>query len=181
MKTSNFEMLLNPVRMGIIQNLIGGRRLSTQQLGELLPDVPQATLYRHLKVLLKAGYISIAEENPVRGTVEKVYAMNEEALNEVNEEAATLTAEQHKRYFFTYMVGLMDELESYLDKDGFDAVKDGLSYRQGRYYMTDGEYSEFIGGLQKAFAKVVGNMPTHERKARTIGLIMIPDGKDPEK
>ncbi len=181
MKQSSFEILLNPVRMGIIQNLIGDRRLSTQQLSELLPDVPQATLYRHLKLLLKAGYISVVEENPVRGTVEKIYSMNAESLNEVNKESASLTKEEHKRYFFTYMVGLMDELERYMDKDGIDIMEDGLSYRQGRYYMTDEEYSEFISDLSRTFGNVVGNMPSSERKARTIGFVMIPEGKRPEK
>lgn len=179
MKTSNFEMLLNPVRMRILQNLIGGRRLSTQQISELLPDVPQATLYRHLKILLKAGYISVVEENPVRGTVEKIYSMNIESVNAVNKEAITLTAEEHKRCFFTYMTGLMDEFERYFEKDSIDAVKDGLSYSQGRYYLTDEEFSDFIQDLQNTFGKVIGNMPSPDRKARTIGFIMIPDGKDP--
>jgi len=181
MKISNFEMLLNPIRMGIIQNLIGGRRLSTQQISELLPDVPQATLYRHLKILLKAGYISVVEENRVRGTVEKIYRMNADSMNAVNKEATELTADQYKRYFFTYMVGLTDELESYFENDGVDVVKDGLSFRQGRYYMTDEEYSVFVEDLKNAFGKVVGNIPSHGRKARTIGLVMIPDGKRPEK
>lgn len=181
MKISNFEMLLNPVRMGIIQNLIGGRRLSTQQISELLPDVPQATLYRHLKILLKAGYISVVEENPVRGTVEKIYSMNVESMKAVNKEAVTLTAQEHKRYFFTYMTGLMDELERYFEKDNIDVIKDGLSYSQGRYYMTDEEFSVFTQDLQNTFGKVIANMPSADRKARTIGFVMIPDKKDPVK
>ena len=179
MKQSSFEILLNPVRMGIIQNLIGDRRLSTQQLSELLPDVPQATLYRHLKILLKAGYISVVGENPVRGTLEKIYSMNTESMKEVNKEAVALTKEEHKRYFFTYMVGLMAELESYLEKDGIDIIKDGLSYSQGKYYMTDEEFSVFVTDLSAAFGKVVGNMPSPDRKARTMGFVMLPDGKHP--
>ena len=179
MKQSSFEILLNPVRMGIIQNLIGDRRLSTQQISELLPEVPKATLYRHLKILLDAGYILVVSENPVRGTLEKIYSMNAESMKEVNKEAAALTKEGHKRYFFTYMVGLMAELESYLEKDDIDIIKDGLSYTQGKYYMTDEEYSVLITDLSTAFGKVVGNTPSHDRKSRTLGFVMLPDGKQP--
>ena len=181
MKQSSFEILLHPIRMGIIQNLIGDRRLSTQQISELLPEVPQATLYRHLKILLETGYISVVEQNPVRGTLEKIYSMNVESMREVNKEAAALTKEEHKRYFFTYLVGLMNELDSYLEKGGIDVIQDGLSYQQGKYYMTDEEYSALITDLSAAFGKVIGNTPSHGRKARTIGFVMIPDGKNPEK
>jgi len=179
MKTSYFDLLLHPIRMGIVQNLIGGRRLSTQQLSELLPHVPQATLYRHLNKLLREGFISVVEENQVRGTVEKVYSLNESSLAAANEESAVLTADEYKQYFFTYMVGLMDELERYFDRGDVDVIEDGLSYRQGKYYMTDEEYSVFINDLQRTFEKVVTNMPSPDRKARTIGFVMIPDGNVP--
>jgi Helix-turn-helix domain len=40
------ELILHPVRLKILQALVGDRVLSTRQLGQLLPDVAQATLYR---------------------------------------------------------------------------------------------------------------------------------------
>lgn len=177
MKASSLDILLNPVRMGIVQNLIGGRRLSTQQISELLPHVPQATLYRHLNRLLKEGFLSVVEENQVRGTVEKIYKLNGSALEEVNKNAAEMTADDHRRYFFTYMLGLMDELERYLKADGIDAKKDGLSYSQGKYFMTDDEYASFINDLSNLFIRVIGNTPSPGRKARTFGLVIIPDGQ----
>lgn len=180
MKTSSFDLLLHPIRMGIVQNLIGDRRMNAQQIGELMPGVPQATLYRHLNKLLEVGIISVVEENPVRGTVEKVYSMVSKAMEAVNEEAMKLTADDHKRYFFTFMTGLMEELEKYFDNKNTDVLKDGLSYRRGRYYMNEEEYAAFIDDLKNAFGKVIGNTPAPGRKARTIALVMIPDGSHPE-
>lgn len=177
MKKSNLDMLMNPIRMGIVQNLIGGRRLSTQQISELLPHVPQATLYRHLNRLLKEGFITVAEENQVRGIVEKVYTLNERSMQEVNKEAAEMKPDDHKQYFFTYLLGLMDELERYIDADGIDVKKDGLSYSRGKYFMTDEEYATFINDLSKLFGSVIGNTPSPDRKARTFGLVIIPDGQ----
>lgn len=177
MEKTSLDTLLNPIRMGIIQSLIGGRRLSTQQIGELLPHVPQATLYRHLNRLLKEGFITVAEENQVRGIVEKVYSLNVSSMEKANKESAEMTADEHKQYFFTYLLGLMDELERYFDTDGFDINKDGLSYSRGKYFMTDEEYFAFINDLSNLFARVIGNTPSPERKARTFGLVIIPDGQ----
>jgi DNA-binding HxlR family transcriptional regulator len=163
--------------MGIIQNLVGGRRLSTQQISELLPHVPQATLYRHLNILLKEGFISIVETNQVRGTVEKIYCLNGVSMEEVNKEAAEMTPNDHKQYFLTYLLGLMDELEHYFDVEGIDIQKDGLSYTRGKYFMTDEEYMAFLQDLSSLFGRVIGNTPSPERKARTFGLVIIPDGQ----
>jgi DNA-binding transcriptional ArsR family regulator len=172
---STYDLLLHPVRMGIVQNLIGDRKLTAQQMAEQLPHVPQATLYRHLNKLLEAGIIAVLEEKPVRGTVEKVYGLVTESMQAINEEAVHASREDHKRYFFTYMIGLMDDLEHYFQAGSVDMIKDGLSYRRGKYYMTDEEYSAFIGDLANTFGKVIKNGPAPGRKARTIGLVMIPD------
>jgi len=177
MKKSSLDILLNPIRMGIVQNLIGGRRLSTQQISELLPHVPQATLYRHLNILLKEGFISVAEVNQVRGAAEKIYCLNGESIVEANKQAAEMTLADHKQYFLTYLLGLMDELETYFDTEGIDLVKDGLAYSRGKYFMTDEEYSAFLHDLSDLFGRVIGNTPSPDRKARTFGLVIIPDGQ----
>src|SRR5690348_17278201 len=82
-KTNNFikktDIVLHPVRMRILQNL-ATRNLTPLQLAEELVNVPQATLYRHLNKLVEAGVLLVVEERPVRGTVEKVYGLNLEAL-----------------------------------------------------------------------------------------------------
>lgn len=177
MKKTSLDILLNPVRMGIVQNLIGGRCLSTQQISELLPHVPQATLYRHLNRLLKEGFISVVEENQVRGIVEKVYSLVGKSIEEANKEAAEMNTDDHKQYFFTFLLGLMDELEHYFEADGCDVHKDGLSYTRGKYFMTDEEYSVFLKDLSNLFGRVISNTPSPGRKARTFGLVIIPDGQ----
>ena len=48
------ELVLHPLRMGIIM-AIAGRQMTTQQLAAVLGDVPQATLYRHINRLSEGG------------------------------------------------------------------------------------------------------------------------------
>ena len=75
MNQSKMKLILHPVRMKIIQSLLNGKNLTVQQLSQRAKDVPQATLYRHLNKLLEADFIQVVQENQIRGTVEKVYAL----------------------------------------------------------------------------------------------------------
>ena len=68
--------ILHPVRMRIMQSLLGGKELTAQEISKRVSDVPQASLYRHLNRLLEAEVLEVVEENKVRGTMEKVYALS---------------------------------------------------------------------------------------------------------
>ena len=70
------DVVMHPVRLRIIQQL-GGRSLTTAQLRAALPDVTQATLYRHVATLVDAGILSIVEERRVRGAVERTLALGD--------------------------------------------------------------------------------------------------------
>ena len=79
MSNKKIDNILHPIRMKVLQTLIGGRQLTVQQIGERLTDVPQATLYRHLNKLLETEILTVVAEKKVRGTTEKVLAINENA------------------------------------------------------------------------------------------------------
>ena len=72
------KIVMNPVRIRIAQYLILHEQGTTAQIGEELSDVPKASLYRHMKMLEDAGLIQVVQENKKRGTVEKVYKLNQE-------------------------------------------------------------------------------------------------------
>ena len=72
------KIVMNPVRMRIAQYLLLHEHGTTVQIGEELSDVPKASLYRHMRILEDAGLIQVVQENKKRGTVEKVYKLNQE-------------------------------------------------------------------------------------------------------
>jgi len=47
------EIMLNPVRMRIIQELAVKQSTTTTELCEKISDIPRTTLYRHIKILWK--------------------------------------------------------------------------------------------------------------------------------
>src|SRR5919199_2632716 len=138
------ELLLHPVRLRILQAFLGDRQLTTGQLGELLPDVASATLYRQVATLAEAGVLEVTEERRVRGAAERTYRLRLEAAVVGPEEAAQLTPEQHRQAFTTFIAGLLGDFDHYLDRGDVDPGRDRVGYRQAALYLTDDELDDLI-------------------------------------
>jgi hypothetical protein len=177
MKESTVDVILHPVRMRIIQYLIN-QKLTAQQLKELLPDIPQASLYRNLKKLLVTEVIHIVDEIPNRGTIEKVYSIHNPSKASIDpEDLNKLSSDEHLSLFIKFMANLMGEYERYLNQETIYLVADGVSYRQASFYLSEDEHNDFIQELIAVYSKVIKNEPKKGRRRRTIATIMIPEPK----
>lgn len=76
MKENKMELLLHPIRFQLVQEFMGGEKLTAKHLAEKLPHIPQATLYRHLDKLMSSQILLVVEEKQIRGTIEKLYVLN---------------------------------------------------------------------------------------------------------
>ena len=70
------EVVMNPARQRIFQYLL----VHDTATVKALPDIPAASLYRHVKILMEHGVLQVVEERRVRGTVESVYRLDRDAL-----------------------------------------------------------------------------------------------------
>ena len=52
--------------------------LTPLEMVKIIKDVPQATLYRHIQILLDSGIIRVIKEKKVKSVSEKYYTLNEE-------------------------------------------------------------------------------------------------------
>lgn len=174
-KESTVDVILHPVRMRIIQYLIN-QKLTAQQLKELLPDIPQASLYRNLKKLVETDVIHIVDEIPNRGTIEKVYSIHNPSNASIGfEDLNKLSRDDHLGLFIKFMANLMGEYERYLNQDHIDLRADGVTFRQASLYFTEVEYAEFIKELAAVYSKVINREPQKGRRRRTIATIIIPE------
>ena len=73
-------MVMNPVRQRIFQYFLLHEAGTVKELKRALPNVPNASLYRHIKILAEHSILTVVGENRIRGTVESVYQLNKEAL-----------------------------------------------------------------------------------------------------
>ncbi|OAH54745.1 MULTISPECIES: helix-turn-helix domain-containing protein [Bacillaceae] len=174
MKHSKMKLILHPVRMKIIQSLVNGRKLTVQQLTERIKDVPQATLYRHMNTLLEAEFIEVVQENQIRGTVEKVFALKEQKP-EAQEEFLNWSKEEHIELFFAFTTQLLGLYENYLNKGDVDLVKDGVGYRVANLHVTDEEYVELVQKIGALIQEASLNEPSSERKVKNLATIIIPE------
>lgn len=170
---SKADVILHPVRMRVIQSLIK-RSLTSQELMEWLPDIPQATLYRHLKVLLESEMVYIFDERRIKGTVERTYAVNHQQTTISAKDASQLSKEDHLKYFITFTMDLVRGVEEYLQHDEYDMQKDGFGYRQADLYLDDQELKDFTDELATVIKKYNQNEPNHQRCRRTLSTVLIP-------
>ncbi len=167
------EVIMNPIRMRILQTLVTKKKLSSQQISEYLPDVAQATLYRHIHTLVQAGIIRIVHETKKRGTVERIYAVSDDGtiLSEVNVDE--MSRDEHLQYFFAFLLQLMVDFDAYIQGDHLDIQKDGLTYRQANIYLSDDELQDLMGSISQLLLKHIDNRPTEERTLRSVSSIVI--------
>jgi DNA-binding transcriptional ArsR family regulator len=172
---SKGDLILHPIRMRIIQSLIGGSRRTTQQILELMSDIPQATMYRHLNKLLKAKIIEVIEQNQIRGSVEKVYILSEHGAEIPTKDLKDMSAEEHMEMFIKFVAMLIGDYGRYLQQDHYDQLKDGISFRQVHLNLTDEEYMQMLLGMREQMQQYIGNEPNAERRRRVISTIVIPE------
>lgn len=179
MKESKGDLILHPVRMRIIMALVN-RSMTAGQLADALSDVPQATLYRHIKLLADAGLLAVVEERPIRGTVEKVYTLNQGTALLGPQELAQLSKEDHLRYFTTFVTTLIGDLERYLQREDADVTKE-VSYRKFPIYLSDEELITVSKAINQALLPLLNNPPGHGRTRRIIASIVLPDADEPNE
>jgi DNA-binding transcriptional ArsR family regulator len=175
------DLLFHPVRMRIILTLAHGDTMTAQQLGLVLPDVPQATLYRHLNKLLHGGVLGVVEERPARGAIERVYALTVRGATLSATELANASREDQMRYFTTFVGTLLGDYARYLRREHIDLLHDGVGYRQVPLYLSDAELMNMSAAINAAIVPLLANGPEPDRQRRVLTTILMPVDEVPDQ
>ena len=171
-KPTPAEVVLHPQRLAIVRALAGDQ-LTTKQLAERVPEIPQATLYRHIAALLEVGAITVVSERKVRGTPERTYALGSNSV--LGAEAfAHASPDDHFRFFTTFVAGMLDQFGRYLERPEIDLHADGVGYREVVVKVTEDEFRELIDRLRDLVREYEEKPLTPDRTARTLSTITIP-------
>ena len=163
------------MRLRILQTFIGGQKLTPNQLRASMPDVPPATLYRHVNALTRGGVLRVADRRQVRGAVEKLYELIEEEAHLSAEDVAHASRADHRDYFTTFLFSLLGEFERYLRGGRIDLAADGVSYRQVALHLTDEEFAVLIQSIRSPLKAALANQPAPDRRRRLLSIISIPE------
>lgn len=167
MKTRS-EMLLHPVRMRILQYLTRHGSATTGAIAGVMPDVPRTTLYRHLSLLQKEGYLKISKEIKVRGTYEREYKINESHMR------GRTQKEKERQATFDLLLRMIGDFEEYYEKPESDAGRDMLFFTGNTLRLSDEEFTCFLQELFTLLAKYDVLAGGEDQKPRSITMISAP-------
>jgi hypothetical protein len=171
------DLLLHPVRLRIVQAFLGDRTLTTADLRTELPDVPVATLYRHVGVLAEAGVLAVVGERKVRGAAERSYRLVTEAASVGATEAAAMSVDDHRRAFATFVAALLADFDRYADAapgPGLDPAADGVGYRQVALWLDDEEFAALVTELRAVLTARLALGPDGVRRRRIVSQVFLP-------
>ena len=170
---SPIDAIVHPVRLRILL-AFGAERRTTEELVAALPDVPQASLYRHLNRLIRAGVLQVVDDAVPRRGNSRTYVPAAAAGRLGPEDLAGASREDHLRYFAAYLAALMSAFRAYIDGDSIDFVADGTSYWMAPLSLSPGDLGELKAGIRKELQESGEKAPAGDGRRQVIAVAVIP-------
>ncbi|MCC0629974.1 MULTISPECIES: helix-turn-helix domain-containing protein [unclassified Clostridioides] len=167
------KLILNPARLRILQYIRLHGSVRTSDIVKYLNDIPRATVYHHVKILEENNMIEVIEENRVRGTIEKVYALKEYTTSMEGETFVALST--------AFYVGLMQEMNEYFSRKEQDHKKDNVFFSSALLYMSDSEYKSLLKNIADLLKPYIEQKPKSNLKLRKLSIISSPPTIDNDK
>lgn len=168
------DCITNPVKCKLLLEIHSQGKATAKHLADIYHDIPQATLYRHLKKMLNDGILQVVEETQVRGTVEKTYALAFHISDSMETMLEKNSGELYMQYFMQYIFGFAKQFQEYCQSPNINIKKDMTGFSLSPLYLSDEELTSLITSISQIITKVKNNEPMPERKLRTIGVIVSP-------
>lgn len=166
------DVVLHPVRMRIIQQL-GGRSMTTSQLRDALPDIKQATLYRHVAALLDADILTVTEERQIRGAVERTLTLGDRLAHVDQAELEAMDAMQLRSAFAMFLSGLSHDFERLVDHERVELRK-LLGFARAPLYADTQDLEKLQSDLMAVLTPYLEPRRDGQRRI-TLATVLIPE------
>lgn len=159
------KILSNPIRIQVMQYLQTHGEATTKQISEAISDIPAPTLYRHINTLLKEEVLLVKEERKVRGSLERLLAINVQKMSAAADSNISDSAYQ-------FLMELYMKFHKYSCKDKADPQKDRLSLRTCVLNLTDESFDNFMQDIAAVIDKY--REAEEDGKLRSVSFISAP-------
>ena len=166
-------MLLHPVRIRIVSEFAGHER-TVRALADALPDVPQATLYRHVTALVDSGVLQQVGERAVRGPSERLYRVAPGADRIAPEQIDTVPATEQRRMFAVFAASLIDSFAAYAGSVDAVPSADGLAVNRAVVNLSADERRDFAARFGTLVDEVLALAPAPHRRRYHLASCFIP-------
>ncbi|WP_026691199.1 helix-turn-helix domain-containing protein [Alteribacter aurantiacus] len=174
MTKSIYDIMLNPIRMRIVKTIAKNECMTSTEICVRIKDVPRTTLYRHISTLIDAGILKVVDENKIRGSVERILAMN------VDEIAKHNTAENEPQQAFRFLMNIYGKFEKYFNEEKNVPANNVVFLNNTVMMMDDQEFDQFLSELQQLLLKY-DYESADGRKPRDISIISSPTESEIKK
>ena len=164
------EIVMNPVRQRIFQYFLLHETGTVKEIRKALPDVPSASLYRHIKILTDSTILMVVGENRIRGTVESVYQLNKDAMATEDENGNGNAVQMS-------LLSICAAFAKYFSSGKADPKKDMLLFTNCTLLLTDEEFSGFLTEINQIAVKYMKKEAVEGSKTRQITLISAPSNE----
>lgn len=169
-----FSYISEPLNAKLLLEIYEQKHITTAMLAERFSEVPQATLYRRLQKMLADDILKIVEENHIRGTVEKVYALNYDIDANWKKMAETNDGKALLQFINYTMLGILREFSEYTARENIDIKGDGTGLFIAPVYATYDELKSTLDKIVEILTGLKDNKPDGERKLRNICITITP-------
>lgn len=169
------DLLLHPVRLRVVQAMLGHEQTTTRELADRLGDVAPATLYRHVAALVDGGVIEVVSETRVRGTVERALRLDFTRTSVDPDDAGLADPARLRAGFLAYLASLATAFDAYLAAPRTSLEEDLVGFRQVAVHATDDEWREVAAAIRAAIAPLAERTahPDGARR-RVLGTVSLP-------
>jgi hypothetical protein len=113
--------------------------------------------------------------------VERTYRVVTEAVSLGADDLLGADADDHFRYFATFVGTLLTDYARHLQADPIDLAADRVGFRQLPLWLSDEELDELVEELCTAVQSRTGNLPGHGRRRRLFNSIVMPDDRSDQQ
>lgn len=158
------NLLMNPVRIMIMQYLTMHETATASEIIGSLKDVSRATVYNHIKILEENNLICVVQENQIRGTLEKTFSIKKTGEHSQSDYSMVIN----------YLLNLMVDFQQYFEHTKKLMNEEMLFIDRSVMYLDDESYKNFFKEYTLLCKKYFDYECGENKKVRTISLISSP-------
>jgi DNA-binding Lrp family transcriptional regulator len=165
------DIVVHPRRLEIIRVLETNGAMTVREIGKRMHRISEASLYRHVRKLVDAGFLRIAETRAKsRGAPETVFAIAEEPPESIRlsgEERSALTVQ---RYLVAIQSAQLAELANKARRG--ELIEGFFALRYSEIYVNREELREIERMLARL--KEFASNPPQRRTALSLSVSLFP-------
>ena len=161
MSSKRIEVSMKPNCQRILTTVYSKKILTTKELAIMLSDIPQATLYRYVRLLIEVGALEVVKEEKKRGGVERTIKLTKNPKGTFDE-------------ISTAIMYLHNLFRKYFEKEDCNPEKDLLAVSSVSLMLDDNEYLKLLTQINILIEDAINKEKKENQKQRNLYIISAP-------